>query len=225
MHKMARSEKGLRLLELYGLLKSRFGFQNWWPGETPFEIMVGAILTQNTSWQNVEKAIGNLKSENLLSPERIYNVSSERLAELIKSSGYYNQKAKKLKNFVEFLKENFSFKIENMKKLNLYKLREMLLNVNGIGKETADSILLYALSKKIFVVDAYTKRILKRLLFLNDENCEYDDVRFLIEKEIPKKLSLYKDFHAQFVMLGKNHCKKTKPLCDVCPVAKYCQYG
>ncbi len=213
------------LLHLYELLRERFGFLNWWPGDTPFEVIIGAILTQNTSWKNVEKAVNNLKSKGYLSPEKMKSMNIKKLAEYIKPSGYYNQKAIKLKEFLSFFEKNFDLKIEKMKKVNKNRLRQMLLSVKGIGKETADSILLYALSKKIFVIDAYTRRILERLGVWSKSDCEYDELRIFFEKNIPPNLRLYKDFHAQFVMLGKNFCRKGKPLCNDCPLLEYCKFA
>src|SRR3990167_6882422 len=151
------------LQELYQILLKAQGHQRWWPGESPFEVMVGAILTQNTAWANVEKAISNLKGSNLLSFEGLENVCEEMLAEIIRPAGYYNQKTKKLKRLISYLRENYGGEVEAMTSRSLSSLREELLSVNGIGPETADSILLYALEKPIFVVDTYTARLAMRL--------------------------------------------------------------
>ncbi|MCK5708615.1 MAG: endonuclease [Candidatus Aureabacteria bacterium] len=212
-----------KLTIIYEMLEKHFGFQNWWPGESPFEVIVGAILTQNTNWSNVEKAIDNLKNKDLLLPEKIFSIHEHELASLIRPSGYYNQKSKKIKYFINFFHDFFHMDIKKMKKIKKYVLRDLLLNVNGIGKETSDSILLYALGKKIFVIDAYTKRIFYRLGFLKNEKEEYDEVRLFFENNLPLELKLYKDYHAQLVMLGKHHCKKTKPLCEECPLNDVCE--
>lgn len=207
------------------MLLDHFGFQNWWPGETPFEVMIGAILTQNTAWSNVEKALDNVKNKGLLVPGRLLTVPEKELALLIRPSGYFNQKAKKVKEFLRFFDGNFSLRLEKMKKVKTLPLRTLLLGVKGIGRETADSMLLYAASKKIFVIDAYTKRIFYRLGLLNKEETEYDEVRELFEKNIPQNLKVYKDFHAQIVMLGKSYCRKRDPLCGECPVAGLCRFN
>ncbi len=211
-----------KLLDIYKKLKAHFGFQHWWPGESPFEIMIGAILTQNTSWSNVEKAIENLKKQNLLVPHAIKKASEKEIAGHIRSSGYFNQKAKKLKDFLYFYDEAFSMDPDNMKKRRIHSLRALLLQVKGIGKETADSILLYAVSKKVFVIDAYTKRIFVRLGYFPSEKIDYEDARCFFEDHLPRSLLLYKDYHAQLVMLGKHNCKKTRPLCGNCPLEKIC---
>lgn len=199
------------LFEYYGSL-------NWWPADTPFEVCVGAILTQNTAWSNVEKAIENLKKENLLSCEAIYNADINFLAELIKPSGYFNQKAKKLKAFCEFLKEGFNCNLDSFfNSASIEKLREKLLSIWGIGKETADSILLYAGGKPVFVVDAYTKRVFSRHGICK-ENIDYDELKLLVENSIQKNVDFYNEFHASLVYIGKDFCKKKNPLCDKCPL-------
>ena len=211
------------LAQIYNLLLKSNGHQSWWPGESPFEVMIGAILTQNTSWTNVEKAISNLKSENALSIDGISKIKEQKLAQLIKPAGYFNQKTLKLKRFVKFLIDEFDGNIGNMRKLGLSHLREELLSVNGIGPETADSILLYALEKPIFVVDAYTARLANRLeLFF--EPPDYHELQEYFMDHIPQDLDLYNDFHAQIVVLGKDTCKKTKPHCDKCPLCGLCPF-
>ena len=199
-------------------LNEYYGSLGWWPAETPFEVCIGAILTQNTSWSNVEKAIENLKKEGLLSCDRICEVDLPVLAELIKPSGYFNQKARKLKAFCEFLRENYSCNLESFfKSGNTEELREKLLSIWGIGKETADSILLYAGEKAIFVVDAYTRRIFSRH-GICDNSIEYDELRNLVENSIEKSNADYNEFHAALVYVGKDFCKKKNPLCDFCPL-------
>lgn len=212
-----------QLLQIYGRLRKRFGHQNWWPGETPLEVMIGAILTQNTSWTNVEKAISNLKKGNLLNLKDLLKIGEVKLAKLIKPSGYFNQKAKKLKNFARFIKKNFNGSVKGMKRLPLKAMREKLLSVKGIGPETADSMLLYALGKRIFVVDAYTKRILSRI-GLCSEHDGYPETQKLFMDNIPGSLRLYNDYHAQLVMLGKSICRK-KPNCPDCPLEGLCGHG
>ncbi len=204
------------LMGIYSRLFNAFGPQHWWPGETPFEIMIGAILTQNTNWKNVEKAIKNLKEAGVFSPSAMLEIHPQRLATLIKSSGYFNQKAKKLKNFLKFFKEEYGFSIERMKEEKLERLREKLLSVKGIGKETADSILLYALEKPIFVVDAYTYRVLSRHNII-PEDANYDEIQELFMNNLEHDVQLFNEYHALFVKVGKDYCKR-KPLCDTCPL-------
>lgn len=210
-------------MDFYKLLRDHFGFQNWWPGESPFEVMIGAILTQNTSWPNVEKALRILKRGGLLDPKKLRDMEKSRLSEYIRPSGYYNQKALKVKAFLTFYEKNFFSDVRVMKKTGKEKLRKLLLDVRGIGRETADSMLLYAASKKIFVIDGYTKRSFTRLGFFSDENIPYDEARMLFENNLPRRLELYKDYHAQIVMLGKHYCKKKKPLCEKCPLERVCE--
>ncbi|MGB9715821.1 MAG: endonuclease III domain-containing protein [Thermodesulfovibrionales bacterium] len=205
-----------RLLEIYKKLYDTFGPQHWWPGETPFEIAVGAILTQNTNWGNVEKAISNLKKERALNPESIYYMKTESLASLIKPAGYFNVKAKRLKEFISFLMNEYHGSVERMKKEDVRNLRLKLLHINGIGPETADSILLYALDKPVFVVDAYTKRILSRHGFMEyDRN--YEEFQELFHSSLKRDVRLFNEYHALFVKLGKIFCRK-KPLCNGCPL-------
>jgi len=206
------------LLKIYNSLYDYFGPLNWWPGTTPFEVMVGAILTQNTSWSNVEKAINNLKKENLLEPLKLYTINQEELAQLIKPSGYYNIKAKRLRNFVTFFIEEFEGSTEKMFPGDGRELRKKLLNVNGIGPETADSILLYAGRKPFFVVDAYTKRIFSRHKLILKKSTYYEIQEFFI-KNLDRDAKLFNEFHAQIVMLGKTICTSRNPDCAKCPIA------
>ena len=207
--------------EVYKTLYKRFGPQHWWPGETPFEVIVGAILTQQTSWNNVEKAINNLKKENLLDSKKIRDIKNEKLEKLIQSSGYYRQKTKKLKNFMNFLWKNYDGNLEKLFDQPIPKLREQLLSVNGIGKETADSIILYAANKPIFVIDTYTVRIFNRIGITQEK--DYDKLQQLFQKNLSQDAQLFNEFHALIVKLGKDHCKK-KPKCDECPLNKECNY-
>ena len=206
------------LLKIYKSLYNYFGPLNWWPGDTPFEIMVGAILTQNTSWSNVEKAINNLKKEYLLEPQNLYHINQEELAQLIKPSGYFNIKAQRLKNFVTFFVEEFSGSEKKMFSGDDEELRRKLLKVNGIGPETADSILLYAGEKPFFVVDAYTKRIFSRHNLIS-EDASYHQIQEFFIRNLDSNVELYNEFHAQIVMLGKTICTSKNPDCSKCPIA------
>ncbi|MFV1950395.1 MAG: endonuclease III domain-containing protein [Nitrospinota bacterium] len=203
-------------MDIYSELLGHFGRQNWWPARTRFEVCVGAILTQNTAWQNVEKAIANLKKKRLLLPLRLKKVSIDELAQLIIPSGYYNIKARRLKEFVDFLCDRYDGDMDRMFSDRADNLRNSLLQVKGIGPETADSILLYAASIPVFVVDAYTKRIFSRLNIV-DDNISYDELQSLFMKNLPNNVTLFNEYHALIVMLGKNYCKP-KPKCDGCPV-------
>ena len=207
-----------KLNKIYKSLFANFGRQYWWPADSAFEVMVGAILTQNTNWANVEKAIKNLKKHKALTAEKIRKISVRKLALLIRPAGYYNIKADRLKNFVRFLFERFAGDIKKMRKIGTGLLRQELLSVNGIGPETADSILLYALNKPVFVVDAYTKRILSRHKIIKD-NAEYADVQEFFMRNLEKDVKLFNEYHALFVKLGKDHCLKNKQRCDTCPLS------
>ena len=205
-----------QLMNIYQRLYGAFGPLHWWPGETPFEVMVGAILTQNTSWRNVEKAIQKLKGEGVLNPQGIHHLKKSQLASLIRSSGYYQVKADRLKAFVDFIFKEYDGNIRKMERERLERLREKLLKVKGIGPETADSILLYGLKKPIFVVDAYTKRILSRHGIIS-EKASYEEVQRLFMDHLPHKERLFNEYHALLVHLGKTLCKKI-PRCDICPL-------
>ena len=206
-------------LEIFERLYQYFGPQGWWPAETPFEVCVGAILTQNASWKNVEKAINILKEKNFLTPKALYRLSEKELSELIKPSGFYNLKAKRLKNFVNFLIENYQGDLNRMKEEDPERLRERLLQVKGLGPETVDSILLYALDKPFFVVDAYTYRILSRH-GLCPEEISYEELQKLFHENLERDLELFKEYHALLVACGKNFCKKREPLCKSCPLSE-----
>jgi endonuclease-3 related protein len=204
------------LLNIYETLNDCFGNLNWWPGETPFEIAVGAILAQNTNWKNVERAIENLKESNLLSPEGLLKTEEEKLEELIRPSGYYRIKTKRLKSFVRFLFEEYDGALDKMFEEEPWALREKLLDVKGIGEETADSILLYAGEKPVFVVDAYTRRVLLRHHLIN-EDARYGNIQSLFMDHLPCHAPLFNQYHALFVNTGKRFCRKT-PLCEECPL-------
>ncbi|MCK4444610.1 MAG: endonuclease III domain-containing protein [Thermoplasmata archaeon] len=209
------------LQEIYSKLFESFGPQHWWPGETPFEIMIGAILTQQTSWKNVEIAIQNLKDKNLLDVVSLNEIPKDELEKEIRKTGFYRQKSRAVKNFVGFLVEECQGDLDEMCSENDQELREKLLSVKGIGHETADSILLYACNKPFFVVDAYTKRALRRLELTDTDN--YEEIRDFFESSLPKDAVLYNEFHALWVELGKRHCK-TRPICDDCPFNDICPY-
>lgn len=205
------------LLEIYCTLLNTYGQRHWWPAQTPFEMMVGAILTQNTTWHNVEKAIGNFGE--CLTPEYIASVNQEELAQVIRPSGYYNQKAIKLKDLTQWY-ERYSCDVNQAMQMDGQFIRSELLAVKGVGPETADSILLYALNKPFFVVDSYTRRILTRLGYDIPNN--YDGLRLNIQASLPQDVYLYGEFHALIVEHAKRHCKKT-PSCEGCPVEDICK--
>jgi len=207
-----------KLTEIYQLLYEAFGPQHWWPGETPFEIIAGAILTQNTSWTNVEKAIENLKSGKYLTPPGLHTVDISLLAEMIRPAGYYNIKAKRLKNFVDWLFDSYNGQITNLETVYTDQLREELLEIKGIGRETADSILLYALGRPVFVVDAYTARITMRHKLI-EPDADYEQLRELFESNLPEDVRLFNEYHALLVRAGKEFCK-TKARCSGCPLEK-----
>lgn len=204
------------LEDIYKRLYGAFGPQHWWPGQTPFEVIIGAILTQNTAWMNVEKAIKNLKKNKLLNPHALKRVPPKRLARLIMPTGYYNQKAKKIKNFIKFLFGNYQGSLKRMFSEDFLVLRAKLLDVNGIGLETADSILLYAGSKPIFVIDAYTRRILSRHNLINPDAC-YTEIQNYFMDNLPSDVKLFNEFHALLVRLGKEICR-SEPNCNTCPL-------
>ncbi len=207
------------LLSVYRTLRRAFGHQRWWPGETPFEMMVGAILTQNTAWTNVEKAIRNLKEAKMLSLREIHRVSRRSLARRIRPAGYFNVKADRLKHLADFLVREYYGDIGRMERDTTAVLRGKLLGVKGVGPETADSILLYALNKRSFVIDAYTKRIFSRH-DLAAQDLDYAAWQAIFEKALPHRTGLYNDFHAQIVRLGKDHCRKS-PRCGACPLDRF----
>jgi endonuclease-3 related protein len=206
------------LTEIYELLYEAFGPQHWWPGETPFEVITGAILTQNTSWTNVEKAIANLKSAGRLSPEAIHRIEQSELAELIRPAGYYNIKAARLKNFLDWLFDNYGGSLANLEPVATSRLREEFLAINGIGRETADSILLYALGRPVFVVDAYTARIAVRHGLI-DRDADYEQLRELFESNLVQDAQLFNEYHALLVRTGKEFCRP-KARCPGCPLEK-----
>ena len=205
------------LHEYFQTLSAALGPMNWWPAKTPFEMIVGAILTQSTAWTNVEQALANLQRAGLLKPSGLERVSEARLARLIRPSGYFRQKAKKLKAFVAYLRKRHGGSLARMFRTPTAELREQLLAVHGIGPETADSILLYAGGHPVFVVDAYTHRILDRHRLARG-NPDYHAVQGLFQSNLPKDPALYNEFHALLVNVGKNWCRKSRPRCEECPL-------
>ncbi len=210
-----------KLLSIYNLLLESFGFRNWWPAETKEEIIIGAILTQNVAWRNVKKAINNLDAENLLSLESLHKRKVHDFSLLIKPTRFYNQKANKIKNFTNLLFGEFDGDLDKMFSLDINDLRSLLLKINGIGKETADSIILYAGKLPKFVCDAYTKRIFSRLGYVSD-TVNYETLQKLFEENLPQDVDLFNDFHAQIVTLGHRICKN-KPKCSICPLRNICE--
>jgi len=207
------------LLKIYDLLNEHFGDLKWWPADTPFEVMVGAILTQNTAWSNVQKAIGALKEKDLLSPAAMMRIEEGELALLIKPSGCYRVKASRLKSLVQFLFDHYSGDIAGMYGKNPSILRKQLLAVPGVGAETADSIMLYACRKPVFVTDAYTKRILQRHGLVAGK-ADGNEIRALFMDHLPRKADLFNQFHALLVQTGKVFCRP-QPKCHLCPLREF----
>jgi endonuclease-3 related protein len=215
---VARQSASLR--SYFEALLAAHGPQKWWPGRTRFEIIVGAILTQNTSWSNVERAIRNLRAARLLSPKAIRHVPSPRLARLLRPSGYFRQKTKTLKSFVEFLYASYAGSLARLCKAPRLVLREQLLALRGIGPETADCILLYACKQPVFVVDSYTRRILERHGHAHPK-LAYDEIRKLLESALPADQELFNEFHALIVNVGKNYCRPNHPRCSQCSLSRF----
>ena len=213
---------GAALHSYFETLSRTIGPLGWWPARTPFEVIVGAILTQNTAWTNVEVAIANLRRERLLTPRAIERVPVQHLAKLVRPSGYFRQKAKKLKAFVRFLQSEYGGSLARMFRTPTLELREQLLGVFGIGPETADSILLYAGGHPVFVVDSYTHRILGRH-GLASEKPDYEATRSLFETNLPRDPRLYNEFHALLVNVGKHWCRPREPRCAECPLGTHLQ--
>jgi endonuclease-3 related protein len=216
----------MSLTRIYYQLLNHFGKQNWWPvtdrKNPEFEIMIGAILTQQTSWKQVEKAISALRKNSLLSPKALANTNIKTIEKLVKPSGFYKQKARRIANFSKYLVKNYRSNLNKLFNKSIEKLREELLLLEGVGKETVDNILLYAANKLIFPVDAYTFRIFHRLGLISTNS--YDELQKFIQNQLPNNLEIYKEFRALIVKLGKTYCK-TKPLCNNCPLTKECNYG
>ncbi len=213
----------MTLFKYYQKLAKHYGAQQWWPAETPFEVMVGAVLTQNTSWHGVEKAINNLKSENALNPDAIANMSEGELGVLIRPSGYYRQKSQRLQRLVTWLRQTGD--LDGLQAIDTLDVRTSLLAINGVGPETADDILLYALQRPVFVIDAYTRRIFSRLGQV-DAKASYAELQQIFVQALAKKsdlVELYKNYHALIVIHAKTHCR-VKPQCQKCPLAIDCTF-
>ncbi len=204
------------LQEAFDRLMTAYGPQGWWPGDTPLEVAVGAILTQNTNWNNVKKAIDRLHEADAMSVTALAEMPEEELAELIRPAGYYRVKTRRLKNFLQVVIDEFDGSVEAMLRLEKYDLRATLLRVHGIGPETADSIALYAAQKPIFVVDTYTARVLKRHGWI-DLDANYDDIQDRFHHDLAEDVELFNEFHALIVRVGKDHCKPAAK-CDGCPL-------
>jgi len=207
-------------LEIYQALFNRYGDLDWWPGETTLEIMLGAILTQNTNWKNVEKAIDNINAKNALDMTTLLNMPEEELKLLIKPAGYYNQKSLRIRRLLNWMNQKTGGILENFQFFSTEELRYELLNIKGIGKETADDILLYAFERPIFVVDTYTYRIAIRHGWLPG-SCTYEELAEFFSTNLDGDLSLFKNYHAMLVEIGKNYCKKRCPLCNECPLKDF----
>jgi endonuclease-3 related protein len=207
----------MSLKEVYRRLFEAFGPQHWWPGESPIEVVVGAVLVQNTSWTNVERAIAKLREAELLDPRTLADLPVEELEEYIRSAGYFRVKAHRLHNLMQFIVERFDGSLETMFHMPLADLRLALLGVNGVGPETADSILLYAGQLPSFVVDAYTYRVFARHGWIEPE-ADYDGLQDYCQSQLPDDVPLYNEFHALLVRLGKDYCRKTNPRCAQCPL-------
>ena len=212
---MSERSPAAALRRLYGVLLRAFGPQRWWPGESPFEVMVGAVLTQNTNWRNVQRAIDNLRGRGLLEPRRLARLSEAELARLIRPAGFFRVKARRLKALIDWLTSPAGGDLRRLRRRPLAGLRHELLGISGVGPETADSILLYALGKPTFVVDAYTRRVLRRHGLI-DERAAYEDIKVLFESSLPRRVNSYNEYHALLVELGKRYCRP-RPRCGECP--------
>lgn len=229
--KASRKLAPAQLPDVYRTLRTTFGHQHWWPGETPFEVIVGAILTQNTAWTNVEKAIVQLKKYKALNFEAMYALPIAELARLIKPAGFFNLKALRIRAFLDFLADEYQGSLQRLFKEPVPLLRKKLLGVKGIGPETCDSILLYAGQKPVFVIDAYTKRIfsrhglqpryIKRSRHKTLATKEYEAWQALFAAYLPEDSQLFNDYHAQIVRVGKDYCRSKKVLCKSCPLSIY----
>jgi endonuclease-3 related protein len=214
------TKRRFELLRIYRRLLRARGHAGWWPGETAFEVCIGAILTQNTAWSNVEKAIAGLRRRKRLSFPRLRALRPSRIAPLIRPSGYFNVKARRVAAFLRFLGREYGGEVERMSAEEPALLRRKLLGVTGIGRETADSIALYAAGLPLFVVDAYTRRVFSRLGVIRGDE-DYDEIQSVFMNALPPDASLYNDFHAQIVLLGKDHCRP-RPRCSACPIEDLC---
>ncbi len=212
------------LRSIYEHLFAEYGEQHWWPGSSAFEIIVGAILTQQVAWKNVEEAIDALKSAGLMDPESLLRAPLAEVATLIRPTIYYNQKAKKLHSFLTFLKQRHHSDLTDLLALPVPVMREELLGIHGVGEETADSIILYAAQKPSFVIDAYTRRTMQRLGLITGKE-SYAELRALFMESIPRDVKLYNEYHALLVRHGKERCRSRAPLCSGCPLRDMCKYA
>jgi endonuclease III related protein len=212
------------LTDVYRRLLEAFGPQHWWPGETPIEVVVGAVLVQNTSWTNVEKAIRRLREAELLDPRTLFEMPAEEIEDYIRSAGYFRIKARRLRNLMQFIAQRFDGSLDTMFRTPLAELRQMLLGVSGIGPETADSILLYAGRLPALVVDAYTHRVFCRHGWIEPE-ADYHQLQEYCDSQLPQDVELYNEFHALLVRLGKDYCRKARPLCAQCPLRELLPAG
>jgi endonuclease-3 related protein len=208
----------LQLFQAYERLLDAFGPQHWWPGDSPFEIMVGAVLVQNTAWRNVERAIANLREAGLMEPRALYALAPEELAELIRPAGYFQVKARRLQNLLQFVVDEYGGSLDQLFRTDLNTLRGQLLAIHGIGPETADAILLYAGALPSFVVDTYTHRVLARHGWIGYD-AGYDEIKEQFESDLPADAALYNEYHALLVRVGKEFCRRAAPKCDGCPLA------
>lgn len=213
----------MRLTEIYDRLYRAYGPQKWWPGETPFEVLVGAVLVQNTAWKNVERAIANLREQGLMTPNKLYALPPDELADLIRSAGYFRLKAQRLRNLLTLIVEKYDGSLEALFDQDVESLRRELLTVKGVGPETADSIVLYAAGLPSFVVDTYTHRVLARHGWIEPE-ADYHQIKEHFESQLPVDVPLYNEFHALLVRVGHHHCRKT-PTCEGCPLAELLPAG
>lgn len=213
----SRTSQTLRAF--YDAMYKALGPQHWWPAQTPTEVIIGAILTQNTAWRNVERAIDNLKRAKALDWKRLHELPFDELAELIRPAGTFNVKARRLKSFIQWFHDRFALDLDRMFEMSVSSLREELLEVSGIGRETADAILLYAGRMPSFVVDAYTARILYRHNLI-DRSADYDEIKELFESNLPDDVQLFNEYHALLVDVGKKHCRP-KARCDGCPLERF----
>jgi len=212
------------LIKIYQLLLKEYGEQNWWPADTPFEVALGAILTQNTAWGNVEKAISSLKHACALTPESVISLSEEELQAAIRPSGYFRQKAERLRALCRFLIDEYKGDLSLTVRSSIKELRQQFLALKGIGPETADSILLYALDRSVFVVDAYTVRLFSRL-GLCEEKMKYGAVQALFTDNLEPDVKMFNEYHALVVLHCKLRCTKREPSCNVCPLRGMCAWN
>lgn len=208
---------GRTLRRYYQRLRRHFGPQHWWPARTRFEVILGALLTQNTSWNNVKKTLSNLRGAKVLSPTKLGRLPPQRLAHLLRPSGYFRQKTRAVRHFLDHLERRYRGSLARLFRRPTPALRQELLGLNGIGEETADSILLYAGNRPVFVIDAYTRRVLGRHRLASAE-APYAELQSFFERHLPRDPALYNEYHALLVAAGKNYCHRERPACAACPL-------